>query len=170
MESTSALAQLLSAPNLPLAFAILGAGLALGMGGAGSSFGIGYAGMVASGVITEDPRKFGRMIPLVAIPGTQGIYGLALFFIIIQKLGILTTPVVPTMSQGLQLMFIGFSAGLSLFFSAMYQGKVAAAAIGIVAKKPEHAGKGLILAAFVETYAVFALVASLLIIFKMDIA
>ena len=55
-----------------LALALLGAGAALALGGAGSSIGVGLAGMTASGVITEDPKKFGRLIPFVAMPGTQG--------------------------------------------------------------------------------------------------
>ncbi|MCX7000976.1 MAG: permease, partial [Candidatus Sumerlaeota bacterium] len=65
--------------------------------------------------------------------------------------------------------FIGFSAGMVEYGSAIYQGKVAAAAIGIVAKRPEQTGKALILPAFVETYAVMALVAALLIILPMKI-
>jgi V/A-type H+/Na+-transporting ATPase subunit K len=153
-----------------LAFAVLGAGLALGLGGAGSSIGIGYAGMTASGVITEDPKKFGRLIPFISLPGTQGIYGLAVFFIIAQKLGVITGEVnLPTLGQGLQLCFLGFSAGIVFLASGAYQGKVAAAAIGIIAKKPDQAGKALILPAFVETYAVLALVAALLVIFNMKL-
>lgn len=150
-----------------IALALLGAGFALGFGGVGSSIGIGLAGMMAAGVVTEDPKKFGRLIPFVALPGTQGIYGLAIFFIIIQKLGMLGEMVSPTLNQGWQLLFLGFCSGLVLLASGIYQGKVSAACIGIIAKKPEQTGKGLILPAFVETYAVFALVASLLVIFFM---
>jgi len=156
--------------TLGLALGLLGAGLALGLGGVGSSIGVGLAGMSASGVITEDPNKFGKMIPFVAIPGTQGIYSFVIFFIIsVVKLNMLGTPNLPTLHQGMQLLFIGFSAGLVEWGSAIYQGKVAAAAIGLVAKRPEQAGKGLILPAFVETYAVIALVATLLIIIPMKI-
>lgn len=155
---------------LGLALALLGAGFSLALGGIGSSIGIGLAGMTASGVVTEDPNKFGRLIPFVALPGTQGIYGFVIFFIIaIVKLGMMSQPILPTLHQGFQLLFIGFCVGLVLLASGIYQGKVSAAAIGIVAKKPEQTGKGLILPAFVETYAVIALVAALLIILKMSI-
>jgi len=144
--------------------------LAMSLGGWGSSIGVGMAGMAAAGVITEDPNKFGKMIPFVAIPGTQGIYSFVIFFIIsIVKLNMLGTPNLPTLHQGLQLLFIGFCAGLVEWGSAVHQGKVAAAAIGIVAKRPEQAGKGLILPAFVETYAVIALVGTLLLILPMKI-
>jgi len=155
---------------LGLALALLGAGFSLALGGAGSSIGVGLAGMTASGVVTEDPKKFGRLIPFVALPGTQGIYGFVIFFIItVIKLGMLSEPILPTFNQGLELLFLGFCAGLVLMASGIYQGKVSAAAIGIIAKKPEQTGKGLILPAFVETYAVIALVAALLIIFQMKI-
>ncbi len=153
-----------------LALALLGAGFALAFGGAGSSIGVGLAGMTASGVVTEDPNKFGRLIPFVALPGTQGIYGFVIFFIItVVKLTMLAKPTLPTINQGYELLFIGFCSGLVLLASGIYQGKVSAAAIGIIAKKPEQAGKGLILPAFVETYAVIALVAALLVILKMEI-
>ena len=156
--------------ELGLALALLGAGFSLALGGVGSSIGIGLAGMTASGVVTEDPNKFGRLIPFVALPGTQGIYGFVIFFIIsIVKLGMMSEPILPTLHQGYELLFIGFCVGLVLMASGIYQGKVSAAAIGIVAKKPEQTGKGLILPAFVETYAVIALVAALLIILKMSI-
>ena len=149
-----------------LALALLGAGAALALGGAGSSIGVGLAGMTASGVITEDPKKFGRLIPFVAMPGTQGVYGLLLFmYISLQKLVFFSeSPIFPTMNQGFELFFIGLSAGIVLMVSAIYQGKVAAATIGVIAKKPEQMGKCLILPAFVETYAVFALVSAILIL------
>ncbi len=136
METTMAITQ--NGSLLGLALGLLGAGLCLGMGGAGSSIGVGYAGMTASGVVTEDPNKFGKLIPFVAIPGTQ-------------------------------LLFIGFSAGIVEYMSAVYQGKVASASIGIIAKRPDQVGKGFILPAFVETYAIIALVATLLIVIPMKI-
>ena len=158
--------------TMGLALGLLGAGLCFGLGATGSSMGVGIAGMTASGVLTEDPNKFGKLIPFIAIPGTQGIYSFVIFFIItVVKLNMLEVKNIhmPTLHQGLNLLFIGFSAGLVQYGSAIYQGKVAAAAIGIVAKKPEQTGKALILPAFVETYAVMALVAALLIILPMKI-
>jgi V/A-type H+-transporting ATPase subunit K len=153
-----------------LALGLLGGGLAFSLGGAGSAIGVGLAGMTASGVITEDPGKFGKLIPFIGIPGTQGIYGFITFFIITaMKLNMLGTPILPTIDQGYQLLFIGGCSGFVQFVSAIHQGKVSAAAIGIVARKPEESGKALILPAFVETYAVIALVASLLIVFFMKI-
>jgi V-type sodium ATPase subunit K len=49
-------------------------------------------------------------------------------------------------------------------FSGIAQGKVAAAGVQILAKKPEESTKGIIFAAMVETYAILGLLASILII------
>jgi V/A-type H+-transporting ATPase subunit K len=53
--------------------------------------------------------------------------------------------------------------------SAIFQGRVAAAGVGIVAKRPEEMGKAVILAAMVETYAVLSLLASLLLVFSVNV-
>ena len=52
---------------LGLVLSVLGATLAIVLGGIGSSIGVGLAGQAASGVVTEDPDKFGRLIPLVGL-------------------------------------------------------------------------------------------------------
>src|SRR5450759_2691347 len=57
-------------------WALLGATFAFIGGGTGSAIGITYANHVASGILAEDPDKFGPLLPLIAILGTQGVYGL----------------------------------------------------------------------------------------------
>ncbi|MBQ3381202.1 MAG: permease, partial [Oscillospiraceae bacterium] len=64
-----------------LAFGLLGAGLAACLAGAGSGIGTGYAGQAGAGLVTEDPSKFGKVMILQVIPGTQGLYGLVVFFV-----------------------------------------------------------------------------------------
>ena len=44
----------------------------------------------------------------------------------------------------------------------MHQGKTAVASIGIVAKKPDQFGKAMLFPAMVETYAILALLISIL--------
>lgn len=63
----------------------------------------------------------------------------------------------------------GLPIGIVGLFSGIAQGKAAAAGVGIVAKKPEQSGKGVILAAMVETYAILALLISILIIVNINI-
>jgi V/A-type H+-transporting ATPase subunit K len=48
--------------------------------------------------------------------------------------------------------------------SARHQGRTSVASIGIVAKKPEQFGKAMLFPAMVETYAILALLVSILAI------
>lgn len=146
-------------------FALVGAALAVILPGIGSAKGVGLVGEGASGVITEDPSKFGQTLILQAIPGTQGIYGFLTGFIIISKLGVLSGNIAQlTLGQGLLI----FAASLPIMIvglvSAIYQGRVAAAGVSIVAKKPEEVAKAITFAAMVETYAVLSLLISVLTI------
>ena len=72
-----------------LAIGLLGAGLAACMAGAGSAVGTGIAGEAGAGLVTEDPAKFGKAMILQVIPGTQGLYGLVVFFVAIMNMGLL---------------------------------------------------------------------------------
>ena len=49
------------------------------------------------------------------------------------------------------------------------QAKTAVAGIGLLAKRPEEAGKAITMAIMVETYAVFALLISMLVILLLPI-
>lgn len=151
--------------ELGLALAILGAALAVGLAGMGSALGVGIAGQAASGVVSEDPEKFGKVLLLEALPGTQGIYGFLAAIMVLQKVGLLGGELtsIPT-SIGWQLLFSALPIALTGLISGMYQGKVCASGMGIVAKKPSESGKSIILAAMVETYAVLGLLATILLI------
>ena len=146
-------------------YALLGAALAV-LAGIGSAIGIGIAGEAAAGVVSEDPNKFGQVLVLQALPGTQGIYGLLIAFIILLKVGLLGGDgmVDITVSQGAYILAAAAPIGLVGIFSAIAQGKAAAAGIMLVGKKPSELAKGMIFAAMVETYAVLALLISFLMI------
>ena len=62
--------------ELGIVYALLGAAVAVFLAGTGSAIGVGIAGQAASGVVTEDPSKFAKVLILQLLPGTQGIYGL----------------------------------------------------------------------------------------------
>jgi len=155
---------------LGVVIALLGAAVAIFMSGTGSSIGVGLAGRAANGVLSEEPEKFGTMLLLVALPGTQGIYGFLTGFIVVMKLGILKGQI-PSISiyQGLEIFVSCLPIAISGFFSAIHQGKVCAAGIGVAAKHPEASMKSLIYGALVETYAVLALVISLFLLFGIKI-
>ena len=75
--------------TLGTALAFAGAAVAAGVAGVGSAMGVGIAGQAAAGVVSEDPDKFGNVLVLQALPGTQGIYGLLIAFIIVLNLGVI---------------------------------------------------------------------------------
>lgn len=50
------------------------------------------------------------------------------------------------------------------WLSAIFQGRVAAASINIVAKRPDEATKGIILCGIVEFYAILSLLATILLL------
>ncbi len=145
--------------------AVLGAACAAIFAGMGSSKGVGIAGEAASGVVTEDPSKFGKALVLQALPGTQGIYGLIVAFMVINNMGLFSGTVKTfTMAQGLYYLIACLPIAIVGFYSGVKQGRVAASGMNILAKRPDDFGKGIIAAALVETYAIFALLVSLLLI------
>lgn len=145
--------------------AVLGAAAAAIFSGMGSSKGVGIAGEAASGIIAEDPSKFGKALILQALPGTQGIYGLITAFMVINNLGLLSgNAVTLTTAQGLYYFAACMPIAVVGFYSGVRQGRVAAAGMNILAKRPDDFGKGIIAAALVETYAIFAVLVSLLLI------
>jgi len=144
--------------------AILGASVAA-MAGIGSAMGVAIAGEAADGVIAEDPKKFGSTLMLQALPGTQGIYGLLIAFIILNKIGLLSGNMAPLSTvQGLMFLAAALPAGITGTISAIYQGKVAATGIMLIGKRPEEIAKAMVFTAMVETYAVLALLASFLMV------
>lgn len=148
--------------SLGVAMALLGAASAALLAGIGSAIGVGMAGEAAAGVVTEDPGKFGKVLVLQLLPGTQGIYGLLIAFITLSNIGILGGSSDVSFVQGLMYFFACLPMGLVGLWSARRQAMASVASIGIVAKRPDQFGKAMIFPAMVETYAVLALLVSLL--------
>ena len=136
--------------------AILGAAIAA-LAGIGSAMGIGIAGQAASGVVAEDPKKFGQALILQALPGTQGIYGL---LIALGGAGLIDL----TIPQGAYIFAASLPIGLVGIWSGIAQGRCAASAIMLISKRPEEIAKGMVYTAMVETYAVLALLISFLMV------
>ena len=149
--------------KLGIVYALLGAALAVLLAGAGSALGVGVAGQAASGVVSEDPSKFAKVLIMQLLPGTQGIYGLLVGFITLSKVGLLGGGIKEvSVATGLLILAACLPIGIVGLISGNSQGKTAAAAIGIVAKKPEQFGKAMLFPAMVETYAILALLISIL--------
>ena len=128
------------------ALALLGAAIAAALACVGSAKGTGITGEAGAGLVSEDPSKSGKVMILQVIPGTQGLYGFVIFFLAYLKVsGSIATL---SVAQGLQ----------------VAQGKVAAASINILAKKPDDWSKGMIMCIVVEFYAILCLLASFLML------
>lgn len=153
--------------ELGLMLAILGVVACAGFAGIGSATGVAIAGSAASGVMSEEPEKFGNTIILVALPGTQGFYGFVISVLMLIYIGAFGTVFkAVTVPQGLAIFATGFFCGLVEWWSAVYQGKVCAAAISIVAKNPDHYMKGVVYGVMVETYAVLGFLTALIVLLK----
>ena len=148
-----------------LLLAIVGAAMCVVVAGIGSIIGVGKAGQAGAGVVSEEPEKFGKVLLLQALPSTQGIYGFIGTFWVIIKLGLLSGNMPNVAWQtGLMILAACLPAAITGIVSAIYQSKVSVSGMNILVKQPQDAGKGVIMAAMVETYAVLGLLATILLI------
>lgn len=151
--------------NFGVGLALLGAALAALLSGIGSAIGVGMAGQAAAGVVTEDPSKFGKVLILQLLPGTQGIYGLLIAFLTLTQIGILGGEANISVAKGVAYLCACLPMAFVGLWSARMQAKAAVSSISLLAKRPDQFGKSIIFPAMVETYAVLALLVSLLSVF-----
>ena len=152
-----------------LGFAILGAALTAGLCCIGSAKGTGMVGEAAAGLTSEDPDKSTKCLILQVLPGTQGLYGFVALFLVLGQTGLLSGSVLDlSLTQGLSFFAACLPIMLGGWLSAIFQGRVAAASINIVAKHPEAATKGIIYCGIVEFYAILSLLASMLMIINIS--
>ena len=133
------------------------------MAGIGSAKGTGIAGEAGAGLVSEDPSKFGKAMILQVIPGTQGLYGFVIWFLAYSKLAAVGAAGV-SVAQGLQVLAACLPIAFGGLLSGIAQGKVAAASVNILAKKPDDWSKGMILCITVEFYAILSLLASFMML------
>ena len=153
-----------------LALALLGGGLAAGLSCVGSAKGTGYAGEAGAGLLCEDPGKFGKVMILQVLPGTQGLYGTVVWFFSIYCIGLLGGVPAIDVTTGLQCFVACMPMALGGLFSAIAKGRVAASSINILAKKPADWSKGLVLCGIVEFYAILSLLASMVMLYFLFLA
>ena len=143
------------------AIAYMGAALAAALACVGSAKGTGITGEAGAGLITEDPSKSGKVMILQVIPGTQGLYGFVIFFLAFLKISGAGDI---SLINGAAVAFVCLPIAIGGLMSAIAQGKVAAASINILAKKPDDWSKGMIMCIVVEFYAILCLLASFLML------
>lgn len=145
--------------------ALLGAAIAAIGAGIGSSRGVGIAGETSAGVSTENPEVNSKLLLLQLLPGTQGIYGFLIAVIVLINTNVLGGAMKAVeLYQGIGILIGCLPVGIIGYYSAIKQGKVAAAGMIMTGQRPEMSGKGITMAVMVETYAVLSLLLSFLIV------
>jgi len=148
-----------------MTLAIIGAALAAVLSGLGSAYGVLIAGRAAAGVVSEKPDLFGRLLVLQALPGTQGIYGFIVAIMVLVQVGLLGgTPAAVDTTRGWQIFAACMPIAIVGLLSAIFQAKMSVAAIHMTAKQPDASGKGMTMTVLVETYAILALLVSILMV------
>ncbi len=147
------------------AIAFFGASLAVGMACSGSAKGVGTVGRAGAGVLSVDPGKFSRVLILQILPGTQGLYGLVVWFLALMKLGFFAANLVEfTVRQGISFFGACMPVAIGGFFFGIVQGRLGASGLSLLAKRPNELSKSIILAIMVEFYAILALLSTFLML------
>ncbi|MCL2082629.1 MAG: V-type ATP synthase subunit K [Oscillospiraceae bacterium] len=157
--------------------AILGATISVILGTIASSKATGRVGEAAVGLLCEDPSKFGGALVLQILPSTQGLYAFVVWFVaIFMKIGTdygwdkVFLPVEQggmSMITGGAILLACLPVAIVSVFSGLYQGRLAAASISILAKKPEAQGNAIVMCVMVEFLMILAFLSSLLVLFSL---
>ena len=148
--------------TMGMVYALAGVFFAVALSGMGSSKGVGIASEAASAVVADDPSKFGKLLVLQLLPGTQGLYGLIVGVMVLLNIGILGgAPVVET-AKGLEYLFACLPIAVSGYFSASAQSRVCATGVNLTAKRPEESSKAIVSASLIELYALLGFITSFL--------
>ncbi len=132
----------------------LGIYAAMAFGAIGSIYGCALAGQAAIGAMLETDGGHGRYIGISVMPSSQVIYGIVVMLTLQREV---------TPENAAPLFSIGILCGLTLFYSALLQGRTCASAITAIKAKPEIFGLTLAPATIVEGFAVFAFVFALVL-------
>jgi V/A-type H+-transporting ATPase subunit K len=122
-------------------------------------------GKATAGVLSEKPDLFGKLLVITALPGTQGIYGFIVAVMVLIQTGLLGgTPADLTAGQGWAYFGACMPIAIVGLVSAILQAKMSVASVHMTAKQPDSSAKGMTLTALVETYAILALLVSILLV------
>ena len=147
-----------------IVFALAGAAIATIFAGIGSAKGVGMATEAGMGVLSEDSSKFGKLLVLELLPGTQGLYGFIVAVMIMLNIGALGGSIDTGMELSKGLLY--FAASLPIAFggliSGIAQGRAATAGIYLIAKNGDQFSKSMVSTTLVEIYALLAFLVSLL--------
>ena len=146
--------------ELSYLLAYLGLAIMVVLSGIGSAIGVSMGGNATIGALKKNEEAFGSYMLLSALPGTQGLYGFAGFFILNNILVGLEDV---TIVHGFAYLAAGLSLGVVALFSALKQGSVTANGIAGIGSGYDVFGKTMILAVFPELYAIIAFAVTFII-------
>ncbi|MBA7470576.1 V-type sodium ATPase subunit K [subsurface metagenome] len=145
--------------NLPQILAYIGLGLMVGLSGSGSAIGTSIGGSATLGALKKREEAFGQYLILSALPGTQGLYGFASFFLFLGKM----RPDL-TIFEAAAVLGAGLGIGLACLISAINQGKVCANGIAGIGAGHDLFGRAIVLGVFPELYAIISFASGFLIL------
>ncbi len=148
--------------------AIIGIALCVILCGVGSGLGLYKTASATAGVLGENPKKFGKLIILMLLPATQGLYGFLIAILAANKLGGLmeVADAAQAMAQGWAIFAACLPMAISGFVSAFFQSKAAVNGIYASAKQDSLGFKVAMGPAMIEFYALLGLVISILLVIR----
>jgi V/A-type H+/Na+-transporting ATPase subunit K len=146
-----------------LAIAFIGCAIGTFLSCIGSIMGVSMTGQAGAGLLTEKPELAGRVITLMVLPGSQGLYGMVIsfLFLVVFYGEVVSGQVGITTSQGVALFAAFLPVACTCLTSSPYQAKVCSAGMHMLAKDDKLTGRVIVMAALVETYALLGFLISL---------
>ncbi len=151
-------------------YAILGAAIAVILSGIGSAIGVGRAGQASAALLGKQPEKFGKVLVLQLLPATQGLYGFVIGFMVLYRLGALSSMTAIDANTGWIIMSYCLPIAFVGLVSAILQSNVAISCIALIGKQEKLYVRTIIMIALVEMFAIFAFIVSILGVMYVPIA
>ena len=145
------------------AIAMAGIAICVILCGVGSAVGLYKTGSAAAGILGEDPKKFGKVLVLVLLPATQGIYGFIVAIIASGGLSATNPDAIVSTAEGWAVFGQVMPMAISGLISGFFQGKAAANCIYAVGKQESLGGKLIIYPAMIEFYAILGMLISIML-------
>lgn len=143
--------------TLPLIIAYVAMAIMLAGAAIGSAIGVTIAGNTTIGGLKKNPDMYGKSMILCALPSTQGLYGFAGFFFMLNAIKGLNFEI--SLGQSLAMAAAAIALGFTGYFSAIRQANVCANGISEMANGQDVFSKTMILAVFPELYAILTFAA-----------
>ena len=141
--------------------AIIGAALAVALTGIGSAIGMCWVQQSAAGLVSEEPEKYGKTLILQLIPSSNALYGFVVGFLVFINMPFMGGAGY-AFGEGLLVFACCLPIAIVGMVACLAQAKVCVSGVQMVGKRAELSGRALTMAVFIELFALFALIISVL--------